>query len=856
MTYHFLPVDLLFFSAAIISLFIVVVLLLKHIEPGGSAFAFVMLAVALWLFFHVFEGVSEEPLKKIFWAKFEYLGITTLPACYFIFASQFSRKDKWITGKNLILIFLIPFITLVLVFTNEYHGLIWSKIYPAATPGIENLIYEHGDFFWVYWIYSNILLLGGIYRLITTFLNFSKEYRLQVLLLIFATLVPWIGNLLYIIGKSPIQGMDLTPIGLAFSGFILAVSLYRGQIFEVAPIARNIIIDAMQEGILVLDIRGNVVDANSAAGEILDIPLKEIIKKPFEQSLHKYPVLLENLQKSGSHRFEMCLDEASQKYVQVSISTVITNINPSGQLIVLQDISKRKKLELYENEQRKYAEALAHIAATLNSSLNLEVILEKMLDIIHEVVPHDAANIALLDDETQMHFVKLKGYEKFKSKKIIESLNYTIDDISDFKKMAVEKEAMVVADTKTHPSWIPNPGVAWIRSYIGSPIVVEGKTIGFINVDSSIPNFYTQEHAQRLKVFADEAAIAIQNARYVEELKERNQDLTTLYDVGLAMTKGLDVQEIVGGLFRQIENFKDIDIFFLAMFDDESGKTTVHLHNSSDKSTKNLELTGQLNQSFIGQIVEKKDTVYLPDYTGKCILAEMTENQNYPFKLMHSYLGIPLIQGKEIIGILSAISRKVDAFNQKQVRLLETVASQVSITLQNVKMYARMKELAIIDELTGIYNRRFLYLAANKEIDSSLRYGRVLSLILIDIDHYKDVNDHFGHMAGDKVLQKLAQIIQKELRSSDVFARYGGEEFLILLPDTDGDAAVAVAERIRDTVENFRVKYNEEEISLTISLGVTRLTPERNTLQELISTVDQALYGAKQKGRNRVEFIL
>jgi len=129
-------------------------------------------------------------------------------------------------------------------------------------------------------------------------------------------------------------------------------------------------------------------------------------------------------------------------------------------------------------------------------------------------------------------------------------------------------------------------------------------------------------------------------------------------------------------------------------------------------------------------------------------------------------------------------------------------------------------------------------------------------LILIDIDHYKDVNDHFGHMAGDKVLQKLAQIIQKELRSSDVFARYGGEEFLILLPDTDGDAAVAVAERIRDTVENFRVKYNEEEISLTISLGVTRLTPERNTLQELISTVDQALYGAKQKGRNRVEFIL
>jgi diguanylate cyclase (GGDEF)-like protein len=111
-------------------------------------------------------------------------------------------------------------------------------------------------------------------------------------------------------------------------------------------------------------------------------------------------------------------------------------------------------------------------------------------------------------------------------------------------------------------------------------------------------------------------------------------------------------------------------------------------------------------------------------------------------------------------------------------------------------------------------------------------------------------------MAGDKVLQKLTQVIQKELRSSDVFSRYGGEEFLILLSDTEGEAAANVAERIRATVENLHVKYNEEEISVTVSLGVTQITDERNTLQELIAIVDQALYGAKQKGRNRVEFIL
>jgi diguanylate cyclase (GGDEF)-like protein len=101
-------------------------------------------------------------------------------------------------------------------------------------------------------------------------------------------------------------------------------------------------------------------------------------------------------------------------------------------------------------------------------------------------------------------------------------------------------------------------------------------------------------------------------------------------------------------------------------------------------------------------------------------------------------------------------------------------------------MYDRMKELAIIDELTGIYNRRFFYIAANKEITRSVRYKKDLSFILIDIDHYKEVNDHYGHLAGDKVLQRITQVIQKELRTSDVFARYGGEEFLILLSDTPG----------------------------------------------------------------------
>lgn len=854
MIYHFKPIDLLFFTAAIVSLLIAIIALLRRLKPGGLAFAGAMLSVFFWLIFRVFEGVTDSYLERIFWAKFEYLGITTLPVFYFIFACQFSHKDSWINKKNLMFLFIIPLITLILVFTNEQHHLIWTSVTPVIGNGIKSLVYEHGIFFWINLIYSYFLLLVGIIHLINTYLNYPRAHRIQIMIMMAATLIPWVGNLLYLLGFSPVRGMDLTPIGLSFSGVILAISLYRGQIFEVIPVARNIIVDSMQEGILVVDVNEKIVDVNKAACTMLKISVKEVMKHTLEEALAAYPHLLKILEESDDQKQEFCLDEQTQTYLQIHSLSIITNMNPVGRLIVLQDISKRRQLEIYELGQRKFAEALAHVAATLNSSLELEVILERMLDIIHEVVPHDAANVALLEDEQRMKFVKLKGYEKFNSKEIIESLDYFVNDIPDFLKMAREKEAVVVSDTKTYPGWVANQGVKWIRSYIGSPIVVQEKVIGFINVDSQTPNFYTQEHAQRLKVFADEAAIAIQNARYVEELMQRNQELKLLYEVGMAMTEGLDIHEVISGLFKQVENLKNIDLFLLGFFSRDN-RIPLYLYNSEDKSTHSIVINTDLRNELHKQLKNMKMTTYVEKINVKDIPPEIKNLEYYPIEEMRSSVNVPLIQAGEVIGIITAGNKKIAGFNEKQIRFLETIASQVAITLQNVIMYDRMKELAIIDELTGIYNRRFLYPAANKEVERSRRYKKDLSMILIDIDHFKDVNDHFGHLAGDKILKKITQVVQKELRGSDVFARYGGEEFIILLSDTDGKAALKVAERIRQSVERLRVKYVEDEISVTISLGVSSLSIERETLHDLIAASDQALYEAKQKGRNRVEYI-
>jgi len=164
-------------------------------------------------------------------------------------------------------------------------------------------------------------------------------------------------------------------------------------------------------------------------------------------------------------------------------------------------------------------------------------------------------------------------------------------------------------------------------------------------------------------------------------------------------------------------------------------------------------------------------------------------------------------------------------------------------------------ELSNTDHLTGLFNRRYLMEALAKEIQRSQRKGGNLSLILLDIDHFKQVNDQYGHLQGDVVLQKVAVQLQKELRNYDIAARYGGEEFIAVLPDATLEEAVFVANRVRTAVQATRFSGEVSELALTVSLGVAMYDKLHGVTEDsFIKQADDALYRAKANGRNRVEF--
>ncbi|THB68404.1 MAG: sensor domain-containing diguanylate cyclase [Gammaproteobacteria bacterium] len=165
----------------------------------------------------------------------------------------------------------------------------------------------------------------------------------------------------------------------------------------------------------------------------------------------------------------------------------------------------------------------------------------------------------------------------------------------------------------------------------------------------------------------------------------------------------------------------------------------------------------------------------------------------------------------------------------------------------------RLEEMSIRDGLTGIYNRRHLENQLASEFDRVRRYGGILSIILFDLDHFKNINDTYGHLAGDEVLKSISSRLEAVLRNSDIAGRYGGEEFTVILPNTDAEGAAILAERLRKEVEESEIIYDGQKIPVTISVGVTLLSDNIENHEMLLNQADTALYYCKENGRNQVK---
>jgi diguanylate cyclase (GGDEF)-like protein len=221
--------------------------------------------------------------------------------------------------------------------------------------------------------------------------------------------------------------------------------------------------------------------------------------------------------------------------------------------------------------------------------------------------------------------------------------------------------------------------------------------------------------------------------------------------------------------------------------------------------------------------------------------------------LMRAWLGVPLIaRDGSVAGVLALMSQTAGAYSEYHAEVAFTFASQAMIAIENARLFGEVHRLATTDGLTDVFNRRHFFELAEREAQRVRRTLRNTAAIMFDLDHFKKVNDSYGHAAGDEILRMVAQRCRENLRVVDILGRYGGEEFAIILPETDLQTALHIAERLRQRIAEKLVVTGHLTIAITISLGVSAANSATLNVATLLNQADAALYRAKQAGRNCV----
>ncbi len=337
----------------------------------------------------------------------------------------------------------------------------------------------------------------------------------------------------------------------------------------------------------------------------------------------------------------------------------------------------------------------------------------------------------------------------------------------------------------------------------------------------------------------------------IEGNKTRIKNYTLLNEVAQKLTVTLEKEEIykiVSNYISPLLNNKKVNFEFL-IWDEESG-----IYECLGKKYNTTDTSGTIKlykkDPFDEWVEVNKQTLFIKniddDYRFK-ILSKQIKN----FKSM---VCIPLLTKQRIIGILKVYSDKVSFFDNDDARILNYLGDLCTTIVQNSLLYSKTKELAIKDGLTGLYMRRYFIEKLDEEIRRAKQLNTTFSFLMIDIDHFKECNDTFGHLFGDKVLRLLGEFLKENLRDVDIIGRYGGEEFAVILPNTNYNGATFVAERLRSNFEKLVIKVNENEgRKITLSIGGIEYKDSMK-LMEIINCADKALYHSKETGRNKVTF--
>ena len=504
---------------------------------------------------------------------------------------------------------------------------------------------------------------------------------------------------------------------------------------------------------------------------------------------------------------------------------------------------------LYRNARRQAAESetLRRASSVVISTLDLDESLNRILEQLATVVPYDSASVLLLRND-KLEIVGGRGFEDMSK---LLGAKIELDRAYPGAVVFLDNKPLILKETQGKFPAIGGLSESAIQSWLGVPLNFQEHTIGILSLDSSKPNQFDEDKARLIQAFADQVSIALENVNLYEKALKAANRFEILYRLTQEINANLSQDQVCNAIHRAASRLMPTECFMISELD-ETTHEIADLYIVDRGAPLPLQRRpasqGMFARVIADGISRRYDTFDETEVakTGAVLLGEDGDDS-----MTQSILCVPLRLGSKIKGVISVQSYLPQQYTQEDLEMLELLAGQGAIALENSRLFGEVQQLAITDPLTLLFNRRRFFELADQEFERSQRYERPLSVIMLDIDHFKRVNDTYGHFIGDQVLQRLAQICTKSIRQIDILARYGGEEFVILTPETEAAEAIVTCERLRHEVNREPFVTTRGPIPISISLGVVDLSTPTKSMEELLDRSDQALYHSKNTGRNR-----
>lgn len=392
-------------------------------------------------------------------------------------------------------------------------------------------------------------------------------------------------------------------------------------------------------------------------------------------------------------------------------------------------------------------------------------------------------------------------------------------------------------------------GVAPVRAFCAVPIVENGQLRGALCADRREDRSFTAVEEETLKTAVKQILRSMQNERVVAQLERTKREQAVLFRASSELGAALSEDDVLDAVIRAASGIVRVDFAAVTAFD--ADRRVHDVRRAEGEGAEAVDgMSFRDNHSLTAMVVKNRHALpYRGDFDSK---NQVLYTSKITLPEFRSVLVLPLISRENVIGTLSLATLRPGAFGDSVRATLSVLANQLATSLENAKAVRRLEEMATTDGLTGCLNKRAFLEELDAKLRSAERFGKKLSLIVTDIDHFKSVNDTYGHATGDVVIKELGAILMRAKRETDRVARFGGEEFCVLCEETDTEGALQLAERVRDEIGRTLFQTELGKLKVTASLGVATYPLDAKTSSSLFEITDKALYAAKHNGRNQV----